>query len=143
MIWKEMKFVYLSAKDKNKIIEFLVNKLNPKLVYLFGSFAKGEGREDSDVDLAIYTDEEVDAYDLFIISNQLAYELRRDVQIVDMKELDTVFAAQIVAYREELYSSDDSLAATYNMTTLREYAKLNEERSIVLDAIKRDGKIYG
>jgi len=62
---------------------------------------------------------------------------------VNLKHLDTVFAAQIIAYREELYSSDDFLATSYNMKTLRDYAKLNEERKVVLDAIKRDGRIYG
>ena len=89
---------------------FLVEKLKPKFIYLFGSFAKGEGRDDSDIDL---------------------------------KKIDTVFAAQIVGNREELYSIDEYLKANYNMKTFREYAKLNEERQIILDRIEKEGKIYG
>ncbi len=135
--------MHLSEKEKNIIIKFLKSKIDPKLIYLYGSYAKGETREDSDIDLAVYTDEDINAYDLFIISNQLSHELKKEVQIVNLKHLDTVFAAQIIAYREELYSSDDFLATSYNMKTLREYAKLNEERKVVLDAIKRDGRIYG
>lgn len=135
--------MYLTEKEKNIIVFFLKDKMNIKFIYLYGSYAKGEARKDSDIDLAIYTDDEINAYDLFIISNQLSQELRKEVQIVNLKHLDTVFAAQVVAYREELYSNDDFLAANYNLRTLRDYAKLNEERKVVLDAIKRDGRIYG
>jgi uncharacterized protein YutE (UPF0331/DUF86 family)/predicted nucleotidyltransferase len=134
--------MYLSQKDKNKIVNFLEDQLNPKLIYLYGSFAKGQGRFDSDIDLAIYTKEKIDAYKLFLLSNDLAYELRRDVDIVDMKGLDTVFAAQIVAFREDLYIEDEFLASLYNTSTLKDYANLNEHRTVVFDAIKRDGSIY-
>ncbi|MGO5064753.1 nucleotidyltransferase domain-containing protein [Clostridium sp. LCP25S3_F8] len=30
------------------MVEFLKEKLQPNFIYLFGSFAKGEGRDDSD-----------------------------------------------------------------------------------------------
>ena len=110
LLTKDVKTMYLSQNDKNIIVDFLVEKLKPKFIYLFGSFAKGEGRDDSDIDL---------------------------------KKIDTVFAAQIVGNREELYSIDEYLKANYNMKTFREYAKLNEERQIILDRIEKEGKIYG
>lgn len=135
--------MYLSDKEKDKIREYLKIKLNPKFIYLFGSFARGEGREDSDIDIAIYTDEEVSSYDLFIIGNKLSFETKKDVQIVNLKDIDTVFAAQIVGTREELYCEDEILKANYNMRAFKDYAKLNEEREIILDAIERDGRIYG
>lgn len=135
--------MYLLDKDRKIIVEYLRSKLNPKFIYLFGSFARGEGREDSDIDLAIYSNEEVNAYDLFIISNQLSFKVKRDVQIVNLKDIDTVFAAQIVGNKEELYCEDEILSANYDIRTFKDYAKLNEERKIILDAIERNGRIYG
>ncbi len=135
--------MYLSENDKSIIVDFLVEKLKPKFIYLFGSFAKGEGRDDSDIDLAVYLDEEINPYELFIVANELSFEVKKDVQIIDLKKIDTVFAAQIVGNREELYSIDEYLKANYNMKTFREYAKLNEERQIILDRIEKEGKIYG
>lgn len=135
--------MHLPEKDKKIIVEYLKDKLKPKFIYLFGSFAKGEAREDSDIDIAIYVEEEVSPYDLFIISNQLSFKVKRDVQIVDLKKVDTVFASQIVGHREELYCEDETLKGNYNMRTFKEYAKLNEERKPILDAIERDGNIYG
>jgi predicted nucleotidyltransferase len=48
--------MYLSKEERTIIVDFLRQAFSPKFIYLFGSFAKGEGREDSDIDLAIYTD---------------------------------------------------------------------------------------
>lgn len=135
--------MYLSQKYKETIIEYLKDKIELSLIYLFGSFAKGEGREDSDVDLAIYPEEDISPYDLFVISNKLSFEIKKDVQIVNLKDIDTVFAAQIVGNREELYCKDKTLMANYNIRVFKDYAKLNEERQVILDAIERDGRIYG
>lgn len=46
--------MYLSATTKNQIIEFLNNDIKLNLIYIFGSFAKGEGRDDSDIDISIH-----------------------------------------------------------------------------------------
>lgn len=135
--------MHLSAEYKKKIVDFLRKELKPKFIYLFGSFAKGEGREDSDIDLAIYTDKTVDDYKLFLLANNLSFEVKRDVQIVDLRDISTVFSAQIVGTKEVLYSEDELLMANYDIRIFKDYAKLNEERKIVLEAIERDGKVYG
>ncbi len=135
--------MYLSEEDKKNIVLFLRKKFNPKFIYLFGSFAKGEGREDSDVDLAIYTDDVIESYELFMAAGELSFIVKRDVQIVHLKNISTVFAAQIVGTRDVLYYNDKTIMDNYNVRAFKEYAKLNEERKIVLDAIERDGRVYG
>lgn len=135
--------MYLSDEQKNKIVSFLKKELQPNFIYLFGSFARGEGRQDSDIDLAIYTDEIVKPYPLFIIANELAFELKRDVQIVHLKAISTVFAAQIVGTKEVLYCEDEIIRVNYDVRALKEYVKLNEERKVIFDAIERTGKVYG
>ncbi len=138
-----MRKIHLSEEDKNKIVDFFKKEFSPKFIYLFGSFAKGEGRNDSDIDLAIYTDKIIDAYTLFIAAGNLSFEVKRDVQIVHLKDISTVFAAQIVGTKEVLYCEDEYLMANYDIRAFKEYAKLNEERKVILDTIKKDGRIYG
>lgn len=140
---KGVRKMYLSEKDKNIIVRFLKEEFNPKFIYLFGSFAKGEGRNDSDIDLAIYTDDIIDPYKLMIAAGNLSFEVKRDTHIVHLKDISTVFAAQIVGTKEVLYCADEYLMANYNIRAFKDYAKLNEERKIVLNAIERDGRVYG
>ncbi|HHV72898.1 MAG TPA: hypothetical protein GXX38_09895 [Clostridia bacterium] len=111
--------MYLLEEEKNKIIEFLVDKLKPKFIYLFGFFARGEGRENSDLDLAVYLDPPVSEYDLYLINSDLSFEVKRDVHLVDLRNVSTVFAAQIVSTREVLYCEDEILMANYEIRVLK------------------------
>src|SRR5699024_4669410 len=113
--------MYLLEEDKFKIVDFLKKEFSPKFIYIFGSFAKGEGREDSDIDLAIYTDEVIDPYRIFVAAGNLSFEVKRDVQIIDLKDISTVFAAQIVGTKEVLYCEDEYRMANYDIRAFKDY----------------------
>lgn len=133
----------LTNHEKKVIVDHLVQALQPEFIYLFGSFARGEGRDDSDIDLAVYTPAVIDPYTLFQHSGALGRLLKRDVQIVHLLEINTVFAARIVATREELYCHNQHLMNVFNMNAFKEYAVLNERREIVMETIAKDGSVYG
>lgn len=135
--------MFLSKEIKEKTIEFIKNKFEVQFIYLFGSFAKGEGREDSDIDLAIYGDSMFDTYELFIIANELSFIINRDVQLIDLRDVSTVFSAQIVGNKEVLFCRDENLCFEYDIKAFKNYIKLNEERQVVIEAIRRDGRING
>ncbi|GAA0372005.1 type II toxin-antitoxin system antitoxin [Alkalibacterium iburiense] len=133
----------LSKATKYKIVQFLIDEFNPTFIYLFGSFAKGEGRNDSDIDLAIYTENIIDPYTLLMSASSLAFEVKREVQIVHLKDISTVFTAQVVGTKEVLYCNDEYKMANFDILAFKKYTRLNEERQIILDAIDEDGNIYG
>ncbi|GAA0123277.1 hypothetical protein UT300018_25950 [Clostridium faecium] len=91
----------------------------------------------------IHVNSKVDEYELFTLANELSFIVRRDVQIINLKNISTVFASQIVGTREVIYSIEENKRIEYEIRAFKDYAKLNEERQVVLDAIKKDEKIYG
>ena len=127
----------LSSEKRELVIELLLNKLNCDLIYIFGSYAKNNERRNSDLDIAILTDIEIDKYDLFLLSQKLADKINCDVDLVDLKMATTVFKAQIIQ-GELVYCSDDNLKAKFELDTLRKYAKLNEEREEILQRVWGD-----
>lgn len=133
----------LTMDTKNKIVEFLKNKYEVEFIYLFGSYAKNEGREDSDVDIGIFCNFHIDNYDLFVTASDLSFILKKEVQIIDMKKASTVLNAQIVGYGIVLYQKNEYIHDEFAMKTFSSYAKLNEERKVILDSIKETGSIYG
>lgn len=44
--------------------------------------------------------------------------------------------------KEILYRQDENLRIQYDMRAFKDYVKLNEERQIIMDSIKKDGKVY-
>ncbi|HET9680014.1 MAG TPA: nucleotidyltransferase domain-containing protein [Gammaproteobacteria bacterium] len=114
-----------------------------RMVYLFGSAAADQLRADSDIDIAFLTVHAVNAADIFQISGELATQLKRDVDLVDMKSASTVFRAQIIHTGRRLYCADEYDCDTYADYAFSSYAHLNEERQAILNDIQQRGSVYG
>ncbi|MFP4198467.1 MAG: type VII toxin-antitoxin system MntA family adenylyltransferase antitoxin, partial [Halanaerobium sp.] len=82
--------------DIEAIKSILIEELKAELIYFFGSYAKGKARQDSDLDLAFLSSEEVDDYQRFLTAQKLASKLNIEVDLVDLKKASTVFKAQII-----------------------------------------------
>ncbi|MGM0410836.1 MAG: type VII toxin-antitoxin system MntA family adenylyltransferase antitoxin [Bacillota bacterium] len=121
----------LSNEEKNIIIDFLTEKLTPELIYIFGSYAKNSERDNSDIDIAILSEREIDEYKLFLLAQKLADKLKKEVDLVDIKKASTVFKAQIIQGKL-IFNKDNYKKMNFELKTFREYAKLNEERKEIL-----------
>lgn len=121
----------LSNEEKNIIIDFLTEKLTPELIYIFGSYAKNSERDNSDIDIAILSEREIDEYKLFLLAQKLADKLKKEVDLVDIKKASTVFKVQIIQGKL-IFNKDNYKKMNFELKTFREYAKLNEERKEIL-----------
>ncbi|MGP7818234.1 type VII toxin-antitoxin system MntA family adenylyltransferase antitoxin [Niallia sp. 01092] len=125
------------------ITEFLTRKINPSFIIVFGSFAKNTTHNGSDIDIGFYTKSKVvTKYEIFMIAQELAALLKREVDLVNIAEASTVFQAQIYTTGKVIFSSDEMLRMTEQMKALSMYAKLNEERKDILNKVDESGTIY-
>lgn len=136
---------YLNIDNKylEQINKFLIEKLEPFIIYIFGSSVKGAFREDSDVDIAFFSNRDFSEYEIFMMAQELADILKRDVDLINLKNASTVFKAQIIGNGEVIYCKDDIRRMYFEMRAFKEYAFLNEEREIILENIKKRGNVYG
>jgi predicted nucleotidyltransferase len=132
----------LNEHQLELIKKTLIQQLNPHLIVLFGSAAAGKLRNDSDIDIAFLSDQPFDAYQIFMIAQQLASKLNFDVDLINLNEASTVFKSQIVGHGVILYDSEPTRRMYYYMNALKAYAMLNEERQPILDKIKERGAAY-
>lgn len=122
-------------------VDLLIKEENPYLIVLFGSYAKGVERQDSDLDLAYWTDREPDSYRTFLLAQKLAVLADRDVDLIDLKEASAVLKAQIVTSGKVIYCTNETRRTDFFIRTLKEYALLNEERAVILKQIVREGHV--
>ena len=121
--------------DFEAIKAFLIKELEAELIYLFGSYAEGKERPDSDLDLAFLSSKEIDDYQRFLTAQKLASKLNIEVDLIDLKKASTVFKAQIIQGKL-LYAEDKKQKQEFEMLTLKKYARLNEERKEIIDKIE-------
>lgn len=98
--------------------------------------------KNSDIDIAFLSDKEFETYELYIMSQELADIVGRDVDLVNLRKASTVFKAQIIGTGKEIYNSEPQKSAFFKMRVLKEYAMLNEERQCILDKVRQRGQIY-
>lgn len=115
-------------------------------IYLFGTYGTADEWPDSDVDIAVLLPPEEarqqSQLTLTPCHYGLADALGKPVDLLNVRQVSTVFQKEIVASGRRLYCADDDAAAEFEMLTLSLYQKLNEERQAILESFEETGKAY-
>lgn len=124
-------------------IKILKEKLNCEAVILFGSYARGQQRPDSDIDIAFKSNKTVSKQEIFDMTQQLEEKLKKDIDLVNLDEISDSFRYEILMNGEIIYCKDEFQFDLYKLDMFREYLELNESRKSIIERVKNGGTIYG
>ena len=133
----------LDQEIQQQLIESIKQCVQPDFIILFGSFAKGTARDESDIDLAYFSKQQVSSYERFIIAGDLAAIANHEVDLVDLKQIDTVFTMQIFQQGIPIYILDENEFTRQKMRAYSMYATLSEQRAPIIVAIKARESVFG
>lgn len=133
----------LKEELQKKLVDKIILDTNPAFVILFGSFAKGTTHDASDIDLAYFSDKKLSSYERFMLASELAAIAGREVDLVDIKQIDTVFTMQIFEQGNPIYIHDKNEFTRQKMRAYSMYATLSEQRATIINAIKERGSVFG
>jgi len=115
-------------------------------VYLFGSYDTEDEWPDSDIDIALLLLPLQAKKERHLALSQcrqaLADNLRKDVDLVNARQISTVFQKEIIASGRLLYCADQYAVDEFEMLVLSYYQKLNEERRELVDSFMKTGRAY-
>jgi predicted nucleotidyltransferase len=132
----------LTTEQRRAILQTLL-PFSPRLIYLFGSAARGELRPDSDFDLAVLTENVFPPADRYRCSQNLGVTLNRDVDLVDLRNAPEALRIQIIRSGIPFHIATEQERAVFEMRAFSDYARLNEERKPVVTGIRETGRVYG
>lgn len=112
-------------------------------IYQFGSTVQGGERDASDLDLAVLARSPLDNLDRWKLQEDLAAEIGRDIDLVDLRSASTVMRAQVLDRGIVLAEIDRTARQQFEMQTCSAYALLNEERAGILKDVQARGRVYG
>ena len=78
----------------------LLRKYRAESAILFGSYARHEATEDSDIDLIIVGGENFDPTNVFCIADELYRALQKNVDVYEISEINTGSALYNSIFRE-------------------------------------------
>ncbi|SFS76847.1 nucleotidyltransferase domain-containing protein [Paenibacillus sp. 453mf] len=128
---------------QKKLVDKIILETNPGFIILFGSFATGTTHDESDIDLAYFSDKQLSSYERFLLASELAAIANREVDLVDIQQVDTVFTMQIFEQGTPIYIHNDNEFTRQKMRAYSMYATLSEQRAAIIDAIKERGSVFG
>lgn len=111
-------------------------------ILLYGSQATGHAKETSDIDLAILLDPakpgtQPPSY-LWEAAQELACLLGKDVDLIDLRQVNTVLQKEAIEHGAWLVKFDEFACNLFETHVLSLYQQLNEERrDIINDLIGR------
>lgn len=115
-------------------------------IYLFGTYGTPDEWPDSDVDIAVLLPHEQARRQPQLMLTPCHYALAdalgKRVDLLNAREVSTVFQKEIIESGRLLYCADDEAFAEFEMLTLSHYQKLNEERKAILESFEETGRAY-
>jgi uncharacterized protein len=123
--------------NRNKIIE-ITKKYYPscQAIYLFGSYASGNNKKISDIDIAILLDpivaKKIDSFLLTDFHQDLENYFNKNVDLVNIRNANSTLQMQIIFNSEIIYNNNNLEKENFEMTAISLYQKLNEERKETL-----------
>jgi predicted nucleotidyltransferase len=115
-------------------------------IYLFGSYATEDERDDSDVDIALLLRPEESKMVGSLCQSPLHLELERllnrNVDLINLRNVSTVLQKEVIFAERRIYDGDMYAADEFEMLTMSLYQKLNEERAGILQDAIRGGRLH-
>lgn len=122
---KDIKDVFKSHIDK------FVEEFNISLIYIFGSFVKGTNNKNSDIDIAVLLNDEIDAYTKLNIFGALVDIFKSEnIDLVILNNVNEVLKFQVIKYGEIIYMESLYSKVMFESRIMSEYMDKEHFRNI-------------
>lgn len=126
----------LSISQSTKCVSALA-LFRPSVIYVFGSYGTDTQHPESDLDIAFLSTVPSEPYQVFQIANNLSSELGIDVDLIDLSRASSVFRKEVIRTGEPIHIDNETAMRKFEMRSLSDYARLNEERHEILAAMSK------
>lgn len=122
----------------------VVEELFPEAlgVWVYGSFADGYARRDSDIDIAILPDRSIDAWDRHERAVEVASRLGREVDLVDLRAAPILLRFEALAIGHRVAARDDLACDRFESLAIDMYQQFYAEQRERFAEIRKRGRVF-
>jgi predicted nucleotidyltransferase len=116
---------------------------NVWVVYVYGSFARGDDSPESDIDLAVLLPPGEKIDDLLSVISNVSTRVHREVDLIDLRRVSDVLRREVLAEGQSLYVSQPERVLEWEGTAISLYQRYREEVRDLLADFEKTGIGYG
>jgi len=132
----------LSSDHINAIVQLIKAEVpEVQVVYVFGSYAAGQENEQSDLDIAFLAEATLSGLDLYNVRQTIAAKLKKDVDVIQLKEASIVLRNEVVQGGEPIYAEEDFDRPYYEMLTISSFLDFQETTRALREDIQKRGYV--
>ena len=132
----------LSSDHINAIVHLIRAEVpEVQVVYVFGSYATGQENEQSDLDIAFLAEADLSGLALYNLRQTLAAKLKKDVDIIQLKDASLVLRNEVVQGGEPIFTADGFDRPNYEMLTISTFLDFQETTRGLREDIKKRGYV--
>lgn len=126
---------------QEKIIDYFMDK-KPKLLYLFGSYAKNINRDESDIDIAVLLETSMESKEKYKYKMELVDLLEKEIDLIDLFDANIILKHQIVTTGKNLFCRSNLERDEFKYGVISCYYQYREDIDIVKKSIKKRGYVW-
>jgi hypothetical protein len=126
----------MKQKDLNEVkecinskISILLEQFDIKLIYIFGSYAKGTNNKNSDLDIGILMGEYTPFDKINLISELVGILGRDDIDVVILNNSNSILKFQVIKYGKIVYMVSEYEKVIFESKTMDEYMDMEYYRN--------------
>jgi uncharacterized protein len=135
----------VKIRHKNLLNDIQNVLADAQAAWMFGSFARGESRADSDIDVAVMFNPSLhmDTWKLRQQAQVLASQWGREVDLVNIRDVSPVLQFEIIQSNQRLFAKDAEQADNFELFAMSQYRDYNERFAPEFARIAATGKVFG
>lgn len=115
----------------------LIEVYGIRLIYIFGSYAKGNNNKKSDIDIAVLLNNDYNPVDKLELIGELTSVLRReDIDLVILNSANPVLRHQVIKYGKLIYMENEDVKVDFEVKVLKEHMDMEPFRKVQMAGIK-------
>ncbi|SDZ23974.1 hypothetical protein SAMN05660462_02333 [Proteiniborus ethanoligenes] len=130
-----------------KCKSILMENENIAFAYIFGSYAQGKVRVDSDIDIAIYSEKRIDIETYLEIKMNLSETCKREIDLIILNDATPLLKYEIYKNNIVLFTRDRAIETSYKVKTLFEYNDIKRYLDLsydrTIDRLKKEVESNG
>lgn len=124
-----------------KIIETIKSIIDIELIYIFGSYGTERYNFDSDIDIAILANKEIDFDILRKIKWELIQNTGNEIDLIDLNNCGIVIKKEILSKGKIVFEKEKGIKNQFEYRVFSLYGQYIEDIDVIKKKIKERGKI--